>query len=864
MNRLGEWLRRVWYLLNRRRLDAALREEMAAHRAQMNRPGRFGNSLRLREEAHDVWGWRWLDDLGRDLRLGVRTLRRSPGFTLASLAILSVGIGINLAFFQVVDVALLQPLHVTAPQTLVLFHYRSPTFMSTGVPYPVARFVGARTDALSAVLVSRGAMGAWGDLGDEIVPGEFVSTNWFDELGASAAAGRVLHAGTDDGPAAPAVVVLSYRFWQRSFGGQFGIIGRTVRLNGQPAVVVGVADAQFRVLARDDPRFWIPIEQIDAFQPGSHIRTDWVTKNVTMYGRLRPGVSAAVAKTVLAAALDQLSAIRPDAIERGQWLEPYSAVDRFMPPQERRQAWTVVTGVAVLTAIVLMVTCLNLSNLTLVRAISRLREMSIRTALGAGRWRIVRHLGIESVLLATAGTLGGWVLGVGTTAVVASATEVSLPVGFGFDWRMALAVSCAALVATVAIGFAPAWKIGRHDLALAARDGGERASQGLHGPRLRQWIVAGQIAGSCVLLIFAGQMLRGLERALDNGRAFAVDRLAVLAPSPESFSSATARTSFWEDVRAIIGTQPDTDQMTLVTATPLGDSISTTQYPSVPQVKFQVTGVDPQFFSTMAIPILAGRAFVRGDTERTAVVISRRGALEVFGTANVVGRRFVPPTEEEVQAPSGSGTPVIVGIAADAHLSASQATDTVELYQPLLPSQAMAMIVRAKADPARLVVPLRDAARRVDGHVLPEVRLMRDDFDRTVRGPRLTSTIAGLMALLALVLTAVGIFGIVAYGVGLRAQEIGIRLALGASAGALLRMLLRYTLWSGAIGVLVGLAAGWPAGKAFAGAPYYLQGLDLAAYASVGAILFVTGIIAALVPAWRTLHHDPLGALRHE
>ena len=430
MNRLGEWLRRVWYLLNRRRLDAALREEMAAHRAQMNRPGRFGNSLRLREEAHDVWGWRWLDDLGRDLRLGVRTLRRSPGFTLASLAILSVGIGINLAFFQVVDVALLQPLHVTAPQTLVLFHYRSPTFMSTGVPYPVARFVGARTDALSAVLVSRGAMGAWGDLGDEIVPGEFVSTNWFDELGASAAAGRVLHAGTDDGPAAPAVVVLSYRFWQRSFGGQFGIIGRTVRLNGQPAVVVGVADAQFRVLARDDPRFWIPIEQIDAFQPGSHIRTDWVTKNVTMYGRLRPGVSAAVAKTVLAAALDQLSAIRPDAIERGQWLEPYSAVDRFMPPQERRQAWTVVTGVAVLTAIVLMVTCLNLSNLTLVRAISRLREMSIRTALGAGRWRIVRHLGIESVLLATAGTLGCWVLGVGTTAVVASATEVSLPVGF--------------------------------------------------------------------------------------------------------------------------------------------------------------------------------------------------------------------------------------------------------------------------------------------------------------------------------------------------------------------------------------------------------------------------------------------------
>ena len=213
-----------------------------------------------------------------------------------------------------------------------------------------------------------------------------------------------------------------------------------------------------------------------------------------------------------------------------------------MPPQERRQAWTVVTGVAVLTAIVLMVTCLNLSNLTLVRAISRLREMSIRTR---PRGRPVadrqtsRH---REVLLATAGTLGGWVLGVGTTAVVASATEVSLPVGLASDWRMALAVSCAASVATVAIGFAPAWKIGRHD-PRSPRAMAASASQGLHGPRLRQWIVAGQIAGSCVWP--CGQMLRGLERALDNGQAFAVDRLAVmLALSPESFSSATARTSF--------------------------------------------------------------------------------------------------------------------------------------------------------------------------------------------------------------------------------------------------------------------------------------------------------------------------------
>jgi ABC-type antimicrobial peptide transport system permease subunit len=205
-----------------------------------------------------------------------------------------------------------------------------------------------------------------------------------------------------------------------------------------------------------------------------------------------------------------------------------------------------------------------------------------------------------------------------------------------------------------------------------------------------------------------------------------------------------------------------------------------------------------------------------------------------------------------------------VGVAGDAQLSKLQATDMAELYRPLPPGQGNALIVRAREDPARLLAPLRNAARAADPAVAPDVRLMRDDFDRALRAPRLASSIVGITALAALVLASIGIFGIVSYGAGLRTKEIGIRLALGANAGSIIRILLRHTVWTGVAGAILGLAGGWPAGRAFAGEPFYVQSLDLGAYASAAGILIVAASIAAMLPAWRTLRGNPLGALRHE
>jgi len=426
---------------------------------------------------------------------------------------------------------------------------------------------------------------------------------------------------------------------------------------------------------------------------------------------------------------------------------------------------------------------------------------------------------------------------------------------FAPDWRTLAAAALAALLAMIAIGFAPVWKIGRQDLTLATRDGGERASHGLQAARLRHWLVAGQIAGSCVLLVFAGQMVRGLQRVLTTSQGFNVEQMVVLEPPFGGFgANGSAVPSYWDEVRAIVGAHPEAARMTIVTGAPLGNGIGMSRFKIAQQVWFRVTSVDPEFFATLEIPIVAGRGFQRGDDPKTAVIVSRRGALGMYGTLDVLGQAF----------PKGQGQSKIVGIAGDAQLSTIQATDMAELYRLLEPGQGNAMIVRARTDPSRLVPPLRDAARAADPRVFPEIRLMRDDFDRALRPSRLASAIAGVTALMALALASVGIFGIVSYGAGLRTKEIGIRLALGAHSGSIVRILLRHTLWSGGVGAVFGLAGGWLAVKAFAGEPFYLQSIDFTTYASAGATLLAASSIAALVPAWRTLRRDPVRALRQE
>jgi hypothetical protein len=356
-----------------------------------------------------------------------------------------------------------------------------------------------------------------------------------------------------------------------------------------------------------------------------------------------------------------------------------------------------------------------------------------------------------------------------------------------------------------------------------------------------------------VLLVFASQMARGLQRILAADPGFEVETLAVLEPSLEAVGvEGSAVPSYWRAVGERVRAHPETVRMARAAFAPLSGASSTSQYRDGPT--FRALSVDADFFSTMGIPIVAGRTFDRRDGEDGSVIISRRGALAMYGTIDVLGLGF----------PKGLQVSTIVGVAGDARLFRIQATDMVELYRPLPPNQGGVLLVRARGDPARLLAPLRAAARSADARVVPAVRLMRDDFNRALQAPRLASSIAGLTGMLALGLACVGIFALVSHSAGLRTKEIGIRMALGADGGSIVHLLLRRTFRSGALGMSLGLAGGWPAGAALAGEPFYVQAVDVPAYVAAALIFLAAGSVAALLPTLRTLRRDPLRALRHE
>jgi hypothetical protein len=330
---VDEWLRRIWYLINRRQLEQELRDEMEAHREAMSEPGHFGNSLRLQEESRDVWGWKWLDDLVHDLRYACRTLRLSPGFALSASLILSLGIGGNLAAFQFLDSMYWKPLPFPEPATLVRLEPTS----NNGrwdLSYPAAGFIEAHNDVLADAMIQVriNERVTWEADPANRVPSSAVSVNWFDGFGYAPVRGRLFKQGIDDRSGASLVVVLSSRFWERKLNGDADIVGRTVRINGRSATVVGIA-------ATDSVYFenigvWLPINQVEYFFPGSRIETSWNSgvNPAEMYARIKPGISLNVVRDALRNPVSEIANRDSDVPKTEPWLEPYAATTGFRNP----------------------------------------------------------------------------------------------------------------------------------------------------------------------------------------------------------------------------------------------------------------------------------------------------------------------------------------------------------------------------------------------------------------------------------------------------------------------------------------------------------------------------------------------------
>ena len=846
------WLRRVWHLLNRPRHERELIQEMNDHRAAMHDPSKFGDTHRLLEYSRDAWGWNWLDDAMQDLSVGMRTLLKSPSFAITATLILSFGIGLNLTLFQLIGVGMLRPPALKDADSWVRFLRAAPGSTTSTVPYPLTQFVKEHNGGvLASVVLEYQSAITWGRDAEDQINASFVSSNWFDEIGYGAAHGRVL-SETIDGPAGTPVVVISHTFWRNRLGGDPNVVGTTAYIDRKPVTIAGVAAAALPGLDFNVPDAFLPIVQREYFYPQSTLLRSWDDEAVDMYARLAPGVSASAAREALRATMQAAASGRP-RIARDEWLEPLLASKNFMRDGERQGVLAVVSLMGALTTLVLIVAAANLGNLVMSRATGRVRELGVRMALGARRSRIVRQLMIESVPLVVMGALGSLGFAWAAATVIAALGGFPPYLDFSIKWGTVMLAMALALVSLVVVGVLPAWQVAQQHLIDAIKDGGQNVSRALDRTLMRRIMVAAQVAGSCLLLIVAGMMIRSVQRAIASSEGFDYARAAVLSmPLGRHGLKEDAARSYWYEVKERVLAHPEVESAAIVTAPPLGGRVNETNFKDTPGLRTLTQSVDPEYFATMKIPLLAGRSFGAGD-ERS-VIVSRRLAMEMYGSIDVLGRAF----------PKSGARDTIIGVAADAHSIKPDANDVAELYRPLELEDFsyVEMVVRAGSDADRLPAILREAAMS-DPRVIPAAHAMHEDFDRRMQGPRIASAIASGIGVLTLALACLGIFGVVSYGVALRTKEIGIRVALGARPPALLASIVRQVLKPVGIGAVIGLLLAIPTGLALASEPFYLEHADPVAFGAALTVFGAAIAAAALWPAWQVLKHNPVDALRH-
>ena len=446
-----------------------------------------------------------------------------------------------------------------------------------------------------------------------------------------------------------------------------------------------------------------------------------------MYGRFTEGTSPAAVRERMRALMAALHQERPDAVVADEWLEPSMASTNFMDAGDRRGIVAVLSILGALTTLVLVVAATNVGNLVLSRASGRSRELGVRVALGAKPSRIVRQLMIETLPLALLGAAGGVMLARWASTTIAAVGGMPESVSFAPDWST-LAVSLVLSVVTLlVIGAVPAWRVARQELIAAIKDGGQQISINLDKARLRRFLMAAQVCGSCLILVLAAMMTRTLQRVLSSDLGFEYERAAILQPGLGRYGYDGERSvAYWNTVKARVDQHPEVAALAIALAPPLGGRVSETHFDDAPRLEVIANHVEPAFFATMEIPVLLGRTFGPGDDPNTTVIISRTLAMAMYGSPDVVGRGF----------PRSEPTATIIGVAGDAHSIRIESVYTAELYRPLRDDDYVdaILIARSRGDAATLAPVLREAAA-IDSRILPGVSLLRDRSSPALPAP---------------------------------------------------------------------------------------------------------------------------------
>jgi predicted permease len=828
----------------------------------------FGGVERVKEESRDVRGVRLLEEVWQDLRYCARILMKQPGFTSFAALTLALGIGANTAIFSIVNAVLLHPLPFAEPERLMWFGAWVGADKEQGVT--PADFLDYREQSRSFTQIAASVfdgipMNLSGAGEPEPVMGVYVTANYMDVFGVKPALGRTFAAeeGLEGNnlEAGDRVAVLSHALWRRRFGGDPAIINQTITLDNRNVTVIGVMPPQFQY--PPGVEFWLPFRFPASPQDAFRSREVRLLRPVA---RLNSGVTMAEAKAEVETIARRLQSLYP---------RTNANKSLFLTPLQERLVGNIrLTLLTLLGAVgcVLLIACANVANLLLARASARGREIAVRSALGAGRRRVVRQLLTESLALASLGGLGGMLLAKGGMKLLVSLSADHLPRAdevrinttvFGFT----LAV---AFLTGLLFGLAPALQSARLNLTEALKEGGRGAGSGARRRRTLNLLVVGEVALAMVLLIGAGLLINSFVRLQHVSPGFdEKNLLTAQIRIPNPFAQPEKKQRFFEQLQQRLAALPGVEAVGLITELPLANQIA--------HFKFKIEGspepdpgqtpdadirnVNHNYFRAMRIPLLKGRYFTEADVSGNAkvVVISDELARLYFAGEDPVGRRLLrgPLGKEEALE--------IIGVVGDVRHRGLDVGFRQTIYAPSLTLGFTNLVIRTTNDPVSLAAAVRREVAAIDpNQPVATIKTMEGWVSESVAQPRFRTLLLGMFSAAALLLAMAGIYGVMSYAVSQRTHELGVRMALGARAGDVRRLVIRQGMKLALAGVAIGLAAAFALTRLIKDLLFRVEATDPVTFATISLLLTGVALVACYLPARRATKVDPLVALRCE
>jgi macrolide transport system ATP-binding/permease protein len=884
---LRAFLQRLSALFRRRRLEDDLNEELRSHlemaielnlrkgmppaEARREAQRNFGGVEQTKELYRDQRGLPMIETAIQDLRFGLRILRRNPGFSILAILCLTLGIGANAAVFSWIEGILFRPYPAVTHQEQLLALTGTARGESgpTATSWPDLLDLQRGSTLIDSFIVSK-IMGTTLSIGDraEVTTGSIVSANYFDAIGVHPILGRGFEPGEDAGRNAHPVAVISYQLWKGRFKGDPQIIGKTQRLSGVVHTIVGVAPEGFYgTFVGWRMQFWVPVSMEEVFEAGGYKLEDRGARWIEAYVRLKPGVTAAQAQQEISAIAARLESDFPGT-NRGRgiklwplWQTPFNNAGTLLPTLEIMLA---------VVAFVLLIACANVGNLLLVRSFARRHEMTVRLAIGAGPGRLLKQLFTEGLILSAFGAVGGLLVAHwcrhALVLLFPARGGVSMYLPGEIDWRVLALSAGVCLFATLLLGLVPALQTGKLDLAGALKT----ESSGVVGNRTRAWVRSGlvlvQVSLSFVLLVGAGLLLQSLQKIRTASPGFSTH--GVLFTSVDLVSAGyddQRAQTFQDELLERVKAMPGVESAVFARRPPLGYgyysstpiAVDGYQPPPDEQPTVEYNEVGPDYFATMTIPLVSGREFTRADDEKAlpVAIVNETMASQYWRGRNPLGER-VQVKGRWMQ---------VVGVAKDAKYRSVREAPKPFFYVPRRQNFSIGggLFIRSPLSPETIATALAREVHALDSNLaLYEVISLQEQVDRSTSPQQVAVTLVGLLASLALVLAVIGLYGVMTYAVSQSTRELGLRMALGAGANNLLRLVLSRGLALTACGLALGAAVALALTRLLGNLLYQVSPRDPLAFGSALVVMIIAALAACFLPAWRATRTDPARALR--